>query len=274
MKVIDNPNTESRDSSSSQLGGVLSSLKFGHSWAEDMKAQETVIAAFGRMLDNSYMMLRNVTLDGLEIPIPLVLVGPPGLSVIYPSASRGIFRASEETWEKLQDRQKGFKLAQPNIINRVRLMAQAVSAFLADRDCSSLEVEPVIMFTDPGTHVETNHPAARIVHSDGLDRFIAGLFQSRTMLSKPDINKIANLLLGPTRLIAETEVVAPEDVFSFVEQQPPSGPTFTDQLPRGEGVVKSINKVPFSKKQWLVLGLLIVVNIVVLMALVILILVY
>jgi len=214
-----------------------------------------------------------VTLEGLEIPIPLVLVGPPGVSVIYPSASRGIFRASEESWEKLQDRQKGFKPAQPNIITRVRLMAQAVSAFLATSQYSSLEVEPVIMLTDPGTHVEASHPAARIIHSDGLDRFIAGLFRARTKLNRQDANKIGNLLLGPLALLDEGDTAAPEDEFSFAEAKPPPGPSIADQIPKGEGVVKSINKVPFSMKQWLVLGLLIVVNIIVLLALVILILV-
>ncbi|MGD9093345.1 MAG: hypothetical protein PVF74_10890 [Anaerolineales bacterium] len=272
MKVIDNPNTDQKDSSSSQTSSVLSSLRFGRNWAEDMKAQDTVVNSFGRMLDNNYLMLRNVTLEGLDIPIPLILVGPPGLSVIYPSASRGIFRASEEKWEKLQDRQRGFKLVQPNIITRVRLMAQAVSTFLTTSQYSSLEVEPVIMFTDPGTHVETAHPAARIVHSDGLDRFIAGLFKARVLLSRPDANKIANMLMGPKIVSEEGDVTAPEDEFSFAEQGPPPGPSLADQIPKGEGVVKSINKVPFSMKQWLVLGLLIVVNIFVLLALVVLIL--
>jgi hypothetical protein len=112
----------------------------------------------------------------------------------------------------------------------------------------------------------------RIVHSDGLDRFIAGLFQARVLLNRPDANKIANLLLGPTILLEEGDVVAPDDAFSFAEEGPPPGPSLTDQIPKGEGVVKSINKVPFSMKQWLVLGLLIVVNIIVLLGLVVLIL--
>lgn len=273
MKVIDNPNAGEKDSSNRLAGGMLGSLRFGRSWAEDMKAQDAVIGAFGRMLDNNYLMLRDVTMDGLDIPIPLVLVGPPGLSVIYPSASRGVFRAREESWEKLQDRQKKFKPAQPNIITRVRMMAQAVAKFLATSQYSSIEVEPVILFTDPGTHIEASHPAARIIRSDGLDRFIAGLIRARVRLNRQDANKIANLLMGPMTLVEDVDGFAPEDEFSFTEEKKPSGPSLADQIPKGEGVVKSINKMPFSMKQWLVLGLLIVVNIIVLIALVILVLV-
>ncbi len=196
-------------------------------------------------MDNRYVILRNVQLEGLDIPIPLILVGPTGARVIYPSASRGVYRARGETWEQMDDRAQVYRAATPNLISRTQLMAQAVSAYLTGRDMPLPEVEPVLMFSDPGTHVETVRPLVRVVLVDGLERFVAGLLQSRSYLDKENVQKIVVLLTQLSGLDLDASPYPERDAFTYADEKKPSQlSTLADRLPRGERMVSSLTKSP------------------------------
>jgi hypothetical protein len=62
------------------------------------------------------------------------------------------------------------------------------------------------------------------------------------------------------------------DAFSFSEDEGSSEASVLDRIPRGEGVVKALNKIPFSGRQWVLLGCLVVINIAILIAFVVLVL--
>jgi hypothetical protein len=237
-----------------------------------MESQEGLIAALEKALDNRYNMLRNVTLEGLDIPIPLVLVGPPGIRVIYPSAARGIFRAKADIFEFMDERTQSYRSANPNLMTRTALMGQAVATFLTARGMPPMDVEPVLYFSDPGTHVETVRPVVRILLVDGLERFIAGLLQSRIFLDKEEVQKMTDQFLKSMGISERDLSPFPErDAFSFSDYSGDK-PSLGDRLPRGEGMVKTLNKIPFSGRQWFLLGCMVVVNIVVLIAFVLLVL--
>jgi hypothetical protein len=273
MKVIDNPKASGKSAQPGKLDDIFGSLHLGRTWTQDMQTQEEVIAALDKALDNRYVMLRNVTLEGLEIPIPLVMVGPPGLRVIYPCATRGIFRAKGDVWEQMEDRQQVYRAASPNLLTRTELMGQAVAAFLAARGMPTVEIEPALFFSDPGTHVDSVRPAVRVVLVDGLERFIAGLVQSRAFLEKEDVTKIVDLFLQSMGVTERDISPYPDrDAFSFSDEPAEAKETVLDRIPRGEGVVKILNKIPFSGRQWFVLGFMVVVNIVILVAFVLLVL--
>jgi hypothetical protein len=273
MKVIDNPKTQGKSSSAKPLDDLVSTLRFGKTWSTDMHAQASVIALLDKSLDNRYIMLRNVQLEGLDIPIPLVLVGPTGVRVLYPSASRGVYRAKGEIWEQMDDRSRMYRAAAPNLLTRTELMARAVAAFLTSREVPLPEIEPILMFSDPGTHVESVRPSVRIVLVDGLERFIGGMLQSRSYLDKIEVQKIVDLLTRLSGIDPDASPYPERDAFSFSDEDKPSRlSTLTDSLPRGEGVVSSLNKIPFSNRQWGLLGCMAVFNILLLVAFVILIL--
>jgi hypothetical protein len=275
MKVIDNSAADEKSGTSGPLGGVMNTFKLGRVWSQDMQAQEGIITALERLLDNRYTLLRNVSLEGLDIPIPLVLVGPPGVRVLYPSASRGVYRAKDDVWEKMEDDQKGYKSVLPNLLTRTQLMGRAVESFLTAKGYPQTEVEPVLVFSDPGIHVDTIRPVVRVVMVDALERFIAGLVQIRTFLNKDEIEKIVALFAEPK---AEENASEPppfeRDAFSFSDedntrQQPIS---VLSNLPRGERAVSALNKIPFTTRQWVLLILMVLVNIILLVAFVIIIL--
>ena len=140
----------------------------------DPVAEKAVIDTFQRIFDNQYVVLRSVPLNDPETPIPMVLVGPSGVRMIYPRSIKGVYRAKEDAWEELDDRTQKFKIARPNLLQRGQMMAKEIEAFLVARNFEVGIVEPVLVFSDPGVHVDTIRPIVRIVQADALDRFGAG----------------------------------------------------------------------------------------------------
>jgi len=272
MKVIDLLEESGKTGPTSPLDSVLSSLKLGRDWDQDARAQDWVVDSLAQMLDHSFIMLRNVRLEELDVPIPLILVGPPGIQVIYASALRGIFRAKGDVWEQMDDHQETFKPVLPNMISRALLMARAVESYLKNR-YPLLLIEPVLVFSDPGTHVDTIRPDVRIVLADGLERFCAGLLQSGGRLDRNAIQMLVDLISGTSISEAQDATPFEEDAFSFRDETKGKKTTsLLDRLPSDEPITSLINKMPFSTRQWVVLGLMVGFNILLLLAFVLIIL--
>jgi hypothetical protein len=230
----------------------------------ELAAQDSLIAALQKSLDKRYVLLRNVSLEGLDVPIPVVLVGPTGVRMIYPSALRGIFRAKDDHWEKLDERSNDFQEARPNLLTRSLLMAKAVTAFLGSKGLPLPQVEPVLYFADPGLHVESTRPAVRIVLVDALDRFVAGILQAPAYQGVEEVEQITKALLGDlaqwldAALSAETR-----DAFSFRESAPLEPNQSRPQVVMEKSEPEIIKGLPFTSRQLVVLGVLLLVNIVI-----------
>ena len=52
-------------------------------WYPEMEAQRAVIPQLDRILEKGFTLVRNVTLANSQIVEPLILIGPPGVYVIY-----------------------------------------------------------------------------------------------------------------------------------------------------------------------------------------------
>jgi hypothetical protein len=260
MKLIENPTIKEK-----RRGFNLDSLlRTDRSWSQDTEAQEGIIALMQKSLDARYFLLRNVLLEGLEIPIPLVLVGPPGLRLLYVSGARGVFRARDEYWEKLDERSQNYRSSQPNLISRTVLMGKAVDAFLATHVENLPVVEPVLMFSDPGVHVESVHPNVRIVLMDAMERFFTALVQGRPFLSPQQTQMIVSLLSNSMEIPENEEGAAQkQDAWSMKDEEKPKRtlPTIDISLPNDEAAVNLVKKVPITNKQWIVLGCMMLVNI-------------
>lgn len=274
MKVIENSKLKRKESVSNPMSDVISSIKSGLKITEDVPAEDAVIASLARMLDHRYVILKDVFLPGLKVPIPLILVGPSGVCVITPSSMRGVYRAQGENWERMDERRKDFKPAQPNMLLRAQLLARAVERFFNERGYELPKVESALIFTDPGVHIETVRPVVRIILIDGIERFTTGLAQGYPILEKDDVQKIVNLFSTSMGLADEEVSTLPEhDVFSFMDEEVEKGPAWQDRLPQGDGIVDALNKIPFSGRQWLLLGSMMVVNVFVLLTFLVLVLV-
>lgn len=263
MKIIDRAG-QGKEEQKSRIVGLIQS-RLGPRATKDEQAEETVITALQRFLDNRYVLLRHISLAGLEVPVPLILAGPPGVRVIVASGLKGVYRAREEAWEVLADSSQNFKLAKPNLLNVTALYARVVSAYLANQGLSLPEVEPVLLFADPGIHIDSTRPAVRIVLADAIDRFTAGLTQGGQFLEIEDVNRVVEALAGP-QSDEPGGALEQRDRFSMAEEAPPPPPKPIIITEQSEPQV--FKKVPFTGRQWLILGGLILANIVILIILV------
>lgn len=261
MKLIDNPTLKSKRRAFS----LDSLLRTDRIWAQDTQAQEAIISLMQKTLDSRYTLLRNVLLEGLEIPIPLVLVGPPGLRVLYVSGERGVFRARDEFWEKLDERSQNYRSFQPNLITRTELMGKAVDAYLATQVENLPVAEPVLMFSDPGVHVEAIHPNVRVVLMDAMDRYFTALIQGRPFLSPQQVQMIVNMLSHSSDEKESVEATPQkEDAFSMKEDEKRrvALPSIDIPVPNDDVAMRLVKKVPpISNKQWIVLGCMMLINI-------------
>ena len=273
MKVIDSTSQSSKSQTPSMLSGMIESIKLGRT-SLDIQSQEAVIAALEKVLDHRYFMLRSVTLGDLVEPIPLVLVGPHGVTALFPNASRGVYRAKGDDWEQMDDSRDIYRPALTNLIIEAQQMAYAVETHLKSNMDRGPSVEPTLVFTDPGIHIDMARPSVRIVMLDAIERFTASIQQQQFNLDRDEIETIVNLLARSIGVILDESPFPERDAFSFVDETETQSkiPEIVDRIPRGEGAVNTLNKIPFSYRQWLVLGLLVVVNILILTALVLFIL--
>lgn len=272
MRIID-LSTHIISNSRLDVSGALGKVFKRADSASDPEAEKAVIETLERLLDNQYVMLRSVPLDDPEVPIPLVLVGPPGVRMLSASSIKGVFRAKEDAWEEMDDHTQHYKISRPNLLVRGQMMGRAVDTYLAARNFDLAPAEAVLIFTDPGIHVDTIRPIIRVVQADALDRFGAGMAQSPAFLDKETIQRIVNVLGGEKLATRQAAKIAAEmqDAFSF-KDLPSEKERRSPDVIYQSSEAPFFRKIPLTKRQLAVLGLMVLVNIIILSAFVFLIL--
>jgi len=241
MKVIERSPWRGEGSPLSFFDRIRSIWRFGLSWDRDFRAQETLLAGLERGLGNAYTVVRNVTLPGLEIPIPLVLIGPPGIFTIYVSSLKGIYRAKDNAWYVLEGRSNQYTPARPNLVRRVSILSRAVQNYLTIQGRHLEGGEGMLFFAHPGVHVEAVHPTTRLVQFDGIDRFAESLVKTPSILDSTDVYWIASTL-------ARARPTKPEATSPLVGRKPPVD-------------LVGVGNLRMRPWQWLVLGLLTLITI-------------
>jgi hypothetical protein len=221
MRVIDQSLFQAPDGKISFLNRIQGSFQYGSGWHREMQSQHNVMEILGRALDNRYVLLRNVILPGTDVPIPLILAGPTGVWVMLVSNMRGVFRAKGDAWLAMDGGR--FKAAKPNLINRVQLMVRALDTHLRKDKVPISEVRPVLIFTNPGMHVDSVHPAVRLVLSDALDRYVSSLLQDTGVMRTDVIQQVVRSLVPEDEGYQDTTqpIVTDDeedDIFAFRDE--------------------------------------------------------
>jgi hypothetical protein len=199
MKILDKTPFRAADGTIDIMGRAQGTLKFGLSWYARLQAQDVVIAVMEKVLGENFILLRNLTLPDTDIDLPLVLIGPPGLFLVNVIHERGVYRARDDEWGTVA----GDKLvpASINQLQRTVKLGRVLQIYL-DRAGfkGKAVVDPILLAADPGMHIESVRPAARIVMSDALERFAISMNQARPVLNGELIGKIAKVIItGPDK---------------------------------------------------------------------------
>jgi hypothetical protein len=196
MKIIDKTPFQQENGEIDLFGRLQGTLKYGLSWYSELEAQKAAIAQLDKLIQKGFVLIRNLILPGTEIVVPIILVGPQGINVIYATHVRGFFEAKGDEWNTVS---KGRSLpARVNLVSRVKLLTRAVQLYLQKQNFELHgPIEPVLIGTDPGFHVETTRPSVRVIMSDAIKQFGASLLQAKPALKSQEVFDLADRIISP-----------------------------------------------------------------------------
>jgi hypothetical protein len=267
MKLIEpNQNPVEKDSIQKLIDQISQLLLLSKT---DEHADNAIVARFMRGLDNRFVMLRNLQLEGLGEAFPPILIGPSGLIVLNVSRAKGIFKATEGSWWEMSKTTHRFGPGRPNLIKQSQEYSQKLAGLLDTHGKAHPAILSVLIFANPGVHIETSNPAIRIVLMDGVDSLIASILNSEEVLEPNEINFLSDtleIMVNPEKAIpmGEGEDFFGRDLFVPEKKAPPKLPKVS--IPTDLPLPPVEEKLKFTQKQWILLAVLLVMTIVVLMS--------
>jgi hypothetical protein len=173
-------------------------LDYGTAWQSEVEAQKGIVAQLDRVLEKGYTLIRNLNLENSKIIEPLILVGPPGVYVLYVTPVTGFYEAKGDAWSVVHNNRR--TPAPVNLLTRVARLARAVQVFL-NRQGVYLPgiVEPILIAASTAVHIESARPIVRVVLSDAVKQYAASLVQARALLAPEAVHEVVEHLINPRR---------------------------------------------------------------------------
>lgn len=203
MKIIDKTPFQDAQGNISVAGRLQGTLKYGPNWFPELEAQKSVISQLDRLLDKGFVLIRNFNLPGSDIFIPIILIGPGSLSVIFVAAVKGHFEAKGDDWNIVTN-----GVASPAKRNLVALLSKLTRAFQKYLQIQNIKIpmqaEAVLIASDPGANIDSVRPAVRVVRSDAIKQFASSLNQASPVLRAEQVLFSADLILEPQPKTTET----------------------------------------------------------------------
>lgn len=217
MKLIDLTPFQEENGQISLVNRLQGTLKYGFAWYANMEGQKKVLALLNRGLENRYTLIRNAELGTSGIVLPLILIGPSGVCVIEVTALSGSYQARGDEWGTLSNGR--FQPAQINLIRTTARYAKVLQTYFEKQGVAlPAPVEPILISANPGLHVESVRPNIRVVLTDAIDRFAAGLTNARPVMNAQLVNEFVERIQkprSPKKQGQDDEVV--QDAFSLRE---------------------------------------------------------
>lgn len=261
MRTID----LSKFHSESGVSGIFKSLQgamtFGYSWQQSRKYQEELIEILGSVLGNECVLLRDVNIPKVNRPIPLVLITPSTVMVINPKSQEGFFRAEGKFWGEL-GRNDQYRPAAKNLIRETWLYQKTIEGYFKQHNFTAPMDRGVMIFVSPETVVESIRPRVRIIQADGIKNFARELSIAKAVFSDMDFKAAVNLLTHPKlpKRTKQKKDLPPE----LLEPAPLSEPL--DKV--DQSITKVARKINFTRREWIIIGVLSALLIIVLVILV------
>jgi len=224
MKIIDKTPLIDENGKLGILQQIQGMLKYGFSWPTELEAQKAIITFFDRKLEKGYTLIRNMPLGASGIVVPIILLGPPGIYVIYVTYLRGRYEVRTNAWN--EESGDGYKPASVNLVQTTIRMANAVRAFIERQGVKlPIEIEPVLIAANPGLHVESVRPAIKVVMIDGVRSFVSGLAKNGTILKPEAVHEFTERIVNPRspKKGAPALPVSEQLASHAVPTQPPPG---------------------------------------------------
>lgn len=211
MRIIDKTPLQDENGNINLISRVRGTLKFGLNWYPELEAQKKVIPQLDRWLEKGFVLLRNFTLPYSDIVIPMILIGPGTVSVILASPVKGQFEAKGAEWSVINSDGSTMP-ARRNLIDLIIKLSRAFQKYLERRNIHlPVQVEAVLICSDPGAQVETLRPLVRVVRSDAVKQFASTLLQARPAMRNDTIYALAERIINPEAEPDESLDLSPPD---------------------------------------------------------------
>jgi hypothetical protein len=197
MIVIERSTFRDEKGAISLDGRLRGTLQYGLRWYGEMEAQQGVTQRLLKELGDEHVLIRNQVVPGSDAIIPMILLSPQGVRAILPTPIRGIYRAKLDEWLVFDGSSRRFKRVRPNLQGAAMTMASQLLRFLKGQGYPLPEIEAVLIFTNPRTHVDTARPSVRIVLADAIDHFASNLQQFPAIMDGEDIAAVLESLSTP-----------------------------------------------------------------------------
>jgi hypothetical protein len=174
---------------------VRGTIEYGFAWYGEMQAQEIITRKLQSVLDDDHMLLLNAPLVGTDVLAPMILFSPQGVRLLYPSTARGTFRAQDDQWQTYS--RGNFSPKKPNLQFRALAFSRGLLRYFESQGYPLPDLEAVLLFTNPQTHVDTASPQARIVLADAFDHFASKILEGEPIMDQEDIHMLVDSVLNP-----------------------------------------------------------------------------
>lgn len=247
MKIIDQTPLVDANGQLSLVNRIQGMLKYGFSWPANLEAQEKAIAILNRAIEKNHTLFRNQRLGASEIIVPLILIGSSGIYVLDATPLKGLYRARGEEWGTVANGR--FQPASINILSRTARLAKILQVFFERQGLKlSAPVEPVLLAADPGMHIESLRPAVRVVMSDAIERFAAGLLANRPVYNPTEVSELVERLERPRASRPEepapTAAPSAPDTAPFIEPEPSRMQSILNS-PKSDALIEKGGEPPF-----------------------------
>ncbi len=298
MNVIERSTYRDEEGDIRLMKRINATMDFGFDWYHQMQAQVAVTQRLSKVLGDQHVMIRNVPIPGIDESDPyMILISPQGIRLVKTYPVRGVFRAKEEDWLRFNSRSRHFVRTKPNLQTAALNQLKQVNRLLEIQNIKVSVAEAVVIFTHPRTLIDSARPYTRVVSADAIEFFAANLEQLPPSLNSEIIHRLVDAILYPklpepkpaSDLVQESEVS--KKIRAEPENEEYQSAFFTESLEDYEGepllelddseffkdfdlnseetpelLEEAIQKPPsaISKGQWLLLGILAFILIIVL----------
>ncbi len=258
MKIIDLSKFQAEPGIAGIFKTIQGIFSYGWSWQQSRKNQEALVEVLETVLGNDCVLLRDVNIPQVGRPIPVVLITPASLIVINPKSQQGFFRAEGKRWEEM-GRDDEFQLAANNLIRETWLYQKTIEGYLKQHNFSAPMDRGVMIFVSPETNVESIRPRVRVIQADGIKNFARELAISKPVFSDMDFGTVIRLLSEPRLPDKNKMKNIPQDM---LDTSPDTAAKVDESLGR------VTNKINFTRREWITVGSLVALLIVVLVILI------
>lgn len=273
MKSIELLHRDFDEGLSSEIGKALGKINLPIGGYTD-KRDSLLFQSLQRRLDHRFLCVHHIFQTDKHQATMLSLIGPPGIYFFRVSHIKGIFRAKGTDWEELDARSRRFTPAKPNLLIDTLQMSQSMLLFFQKRGIQIPGIEPVIYFSNPGAHVDFEKPVVRIVLLDSLERFLSKMMKLPTLIEPEAVEGILTVLNSGVFLKDSNKgIIEEKDIFSLRDLEKPNTigiPALPTPVLKEPSILK---RLQFSRKQWTIIGIMLITNIIVLVALVLIVLI-